>query len=196
MDTITHIAIGACIGEAFFERGFGKKAMIWGVLAQSIPDIDFISHLWLNIPEALLGHRGFTHSIFFAILIVPFFALLADKIHQPHNISFRRWIFFFATEVFFHLFIDAFNNYGIGWFEPFSHERFSFNAIYVFDPLFSVWPVIAIGRLIILNKYDLRRKFWWRLGIIVPVLYIGICSINKLLLTKKIEKQIHADQSY
>ena len=70
MDSFTHIAIGACIGEAFFEKGFGKKAMLWGALSQSIHDIDFISNLWLNDAEALLAHRGFTHSLLFAVLIV------------------------------------------------------------------------------------------------------------------------------
>ena len=53
MDSLTHIALGACIGEAFFERGFGKKAMIWGALAQSIPDIDFVASLWLGPAENL-----------------------------------------------------------------------------------------------------------------------------------------------
>ncbi|HNK30625.1 MAG TPA: hypothetical protein PKG65_16950 [Ferruginibacter sp.] len=48
MDSLTHIALGACVGEAFFERGFGKKAMIWGALAQSIPDIDFVAGLWTS----------------------------------------------------------------------------------------------------------------------------------------------------
>ena len=115
--------------------------MVWGALAQSIPDIDFISTFWLTTPEALLAHRGFTHSILFALLIIPIFALTAEKIHRPHNISFKKWLLFFVTEVFVHLFIDAFNNYGIGWLEPFSHTRFSFNVIYVADPFFSIWPV-------------------------------------------------------
>lgn len=190
MDSITHIAIGACIGEAFFEKGFGKKAMIWGVLAQSIPDIDFISNLWLNVPESLLAHRGFTHSILFAVLIIPFFSLLADKIHQPHNIPFRKWMYFFSVEVFFHLFIDAFNNYGVGWFEPFNHERISFNAVYVADPLFSIWPAIAIFRLIILSKYDFRRRFWWKFGLFIPMAYLTVCSFNKFWLAHRIESDL------
>ncbi len=194
MDSITHIAIGACIGEAFFEKGFGKKAMIWGILAQSIPDIDFISHLWLNVPESLLAHRGFTHSIMFAVLIIPFFALLADKIHQPHNISFRKWIYFFSVEVFFHLFIDAFNNYGIGWFEPFSHKRISLNTVYVADPLFSVWPALALFRLITLNKFDIRRKFWWKFGLFIPLFYLGICSFNKIWLDNRINEEFTASK--
>ena len=179
MDTLTHIVVGACIGEAFFEKGFGKKAMVWGALAQSIPDIDFVSNLWLQAPDTLLAHRGFTHSILFTILIVPIFALTADKVHRPHNISFKKWNIFFLVELLFHLFLDAFNNYGIGWFEPFSHYRFSFNTLYVADPLFSIVPGIAFVALLLLNKHHLRRKFWWKIALFIPILYLGFCLINK-----------------
>ncbi|MEO7045982.1 MAG: metal-dependent hydrolase, partial [Ferruginibacter sp.] len=92
MDSFTHIALGACIGEAYFEKGFGKKAMLWGALAQSIPDIDFISSFWMTTPGNLLAHRGITHSILFALLIAPLLALIAEKIHRPHNIPFKKWL--------------------------------------------------------------------------------------------------------
>jgi inner membrane protein len=180
MDSLTHIALGACIGEAFFEKGFGKKAMIWGALAQSIPDIDFIAATWLGSADNLLVHRGFTHSILFAVLMIPLFALLAGRVHRPHNISFRKWIAFFAIEIFLHLFLDSFNSYGIGWLEPFSHIRFSFNAIFVADPFFSIWPGISLAALIILHKHHRFRVFWWRFGLILPFLYLGYCTINKL----------------
>jgi len=190
MDSLTHVAIGACIGEAFFEKGFGKKAMLWGMLAQSIPDIDFLAGFWSTTPETLLAHRGFTHSILFGLLIVPVFALLADRVHRPHNITFRKWLWFFAIEVFTHLFIDAFNNYGIGWFEPFSHHRFSFNAIYVADPFFSIWPGIACVMLIALNSFHKGRTFWWRFGLILPAIYLLYCSFNKLQINHAIERQL------
>ena len=188
MDSLTHIALGACIGEAFFEKGFGKKAMIWGALAQSIPDIDFIASLWLNTPESLLAHRGFTHSILFALLIIPVFALTAEKIHRPHNIAFTTWLLFFGTEVFTHLFIDGYNNYGVGWFEPFSHIRYSFNAIYVADPFFSIAPGIAIFMLVILNSYSPKRKFWWKFGVWLPLLYLGYCTLNKININRDVKE--------
>jgi inner membrane protein len=188
LDSFTHIALGACLGEAFFERGFGKKAMLWGALAQSIPDIDFVSTFWLSTSESLLAHRGFTHSILFALLIIPVFALLADKVHKPHNITFKKWLLFFAAEVFLHLFIDAFNNYGIGWFEPFSHARFSFNAIYVADPFFSIWPGLAFFMLIVLNNYSVKRKFWWKFGLIIPLIYLGYCTMNKININKDVNE--------
>ncbi len=188
MDSVTHIALGACIGEAFFEKGFGKKAMLWGALAQSIPDIDFISSFWLNTPESLLAHRGFTHSFLFALLIIPIFALTADKIHRPHNIAFKTWILFFAAEVFLHLFIDGFNNYGVGWFEPFSHHRFSFNTIYVADPFFSVWAGIAFFMLLVLNSHSTKRKFWWKFGVIIPFVYLGYCTLNKVKINNGVKE--------
>jgi inner membrane protein len=194
MDSLTHIALGACIGEAFFEKGFGKKAMLWGVLAQSITDIDFIASFWMSPPAALLAHRGFTHSIIFALLIIPVFAFLADKIHKPHNISFKKWLLFFTAAVFFHLFVDGFNNYGVGWFEPFSHVRYSFNAIYVADPLFSVWPGIAVIMLMVLNRHSPKRKFWWKLGLFLPLLYLGICTFNKVKINSAV-KEILANQN-
>jgi len=185
MDSITHIALGACIGEAFFEKGFGKKAMIWGALAQSIPDIDFLAAFWLNPSANLLAHRGITHSLLFAAVMIPAFAFTADRIHRPHDISFRKWLLFFATEILVHLFLDGYNNYGVGWFEPFSHMRFSFNAIYVADAFFSLWPAIACIALMVLNPFHARRSFWWRFGIYLPILYLVFCTYHKFKIDRE-----------
>jgi inner membrane protein len=87
---------------------------------------------------------------------------------------------FFGVVIFTHIFIDSFNNYGTGWLEPFSHERISFNIIYVADPFFSLWPGIACIMLLYLNRYTPKRKKWWRSGIIVPFLYLAYCSVNKI----------------
>lgn len=188
MDSITHIALGACIGEAWFGKGFGKKAMLWGALAQSLPDIDFIAGLWMDLPEELLAHRGFTHSLLFILLVSPVLALTASRVHRPHNISFRHWLFFFLTETAVHLFIDGFNNYGVGWLEPFSHQRFSFNAIYVADPLFTIWPLIAAIVLLRKNAFSPKRRFWWRFGILLPAVYLLFCSFNKWKMNYDVEQ--------
>ncbi|MDP4261274.1 MAG: metal-dependent hydrolase [Bacteroidota bacterium] len=188
MDSLTHIALGACVGEAFFERGFGKKALFWGALAQSVPDVDFLSGLWMNTSDNLLAHRGFTHSITFTLLIIPVLALTAERIHRPHNISLKTWILFFSIDIFLHIFIDGFNNYGVGWFEPFSHLRFSFNAIYVADPFFSLWPGIAFLMLLVLKQYHARRGFWWKFGVILPFLYLGYCTFNKININNDVKE--------
>ena len=179
MDSLTHFTIGACMGEAFAGKTVGKKAMLWGALAQSLPDIDFIASFWMKTSSNLLAHRGFTHSFLFCILITPLLAMLAESIHRPHNIPLWKWLLFFGVAIFFHIFIDAFNNYGVGLFEPFSHQRISFNAIYVADPFFSIWPAMACTALIYLKSRSTLRKHWWRMGLGVSTFYLLYCLFNK-----------------
>ena len=188
MDTLTHIALGACIGELFTDRQFGKKAMLWGALAQSIPDIDFVTAFWMGPTEQLLAHRAFTHSILFAILISFFLAVTAERFHRPHNISLKKWILFLGTEVFVHLLIDAFNNYGVGWFEPFSHTRISLHAIFVADPFFSLAPGIACLALIILHMDHRHRIAWARMGCTVTLIYLAYSLINKFTVDAEVKK--------
>lgn len=194
MDSITHLALGACMGEAFAGKKLGKKAMLWGAMAQSVPDIDVISSLWMNIPSGLLAHRGFTHSLLFCAIITPLFAFLAERWHRPHNIRFQQWLLFFGGVIFIHVFIDAFNNYGVGWFEPFSHFRISFNAIYVADPFFSIWPGAACLALIISHRRWSKRKIWWRSGLSLSALYLIICLVNKAKIDADVKDILHKQQ--
>jgi inner membrane protein len=191
MDSITHLALGACMGEAFAGQKLGKKAMLWGAMAQSIPDIDFISSFFLDTPSALLAHRGFTHSFLFCFLITPLLALTAERWHRPHNITLAKWMLFFGAVIFTHNFIDAFNNYGVGWFEPFSHQRISFNAIYVADPFFTIFPVLACLALIYLKKRSHLRRRWWRLGLGVSAAYLVYCLINKTIIDTTVKNTLH-----
>jgi len=133
----------------------------------------------MNTSSNLLAHRGFTHSFLFCAFITPFFALLAERLHRPHNIRLWKWISFFGSVIFIHIFIDAFNNYGVGWFEPFSHKRISFNAIYVADPFFSIWAGIACVALIIKQRWLPDRKKWWVMGLGLSALYLVYCLFNK-----------------
>lgn len=182
------------MGEAFAGKTVGKKAMLWGVLAQSIPDIDFIAAFWLNTSDNLLAHRGFTHSILFALLLTPIIALAAYYLHKPHNISFVRWLMFIGAVILMHDFLDAFNNYGVGWLEPFSHIRISFNTIYVADPFFSIIPGISLLLLLMMKQRNTSRKIIWKIGLIAPLFYLFYALSNKLYVTNQ-TKKILARQS-
>ncbi|WP_310558420.1 metal-dependent hydrolase [Flavobacterium sp.] len=190
MDSLTHIALGACMGEAFAGKTLGKKAMLWGALAQSIPDIDFIASFWMDTSSNLLAHRGFTHSFLFCIIITPLFALLAEYWHRPHNISLKHWMLFFGSVIFIHIFLDAFNNYGVGWLEPFSHKRFSFNMIYVADPLFSIWTGLACLAFIYFRKNTIYRKRIWKFGLGFTAIYLLICIGIKIKIDADVKKSL------
>ena len=82
MDSITHIVLGACIGEAIAGKYMDKRAMFYGALAQSVPDIDFVTAFFLHGAENVVAHRGLTHSILFGIreFLVP---RKVSKSHRP-----------------------------------------------------------------------------------------------------------------
>jgi inner membrane protein len=179
MDSLTHIAVGACLGEVLLGKKLGKPALLWGALAQNLPDIDVISVSWLNPAQSLLAHRGITHSIFFALAISPLLAWTAGKVHHPKDISFRRWTLFFLLQICVHILLDAFNSYGTGWFEPFSHFRVSFNAIFVADPLFTLMPLVATVALLTRPSNIRYRKRFARFALGCSFFYLLLSFWNK-----------------
>jgi inner membrane protein len=179
MDSLTHIAIGACIGDLFLGRKIGKKAMLYGAIAASLPDIDFIASFWLGTADDLMAHRGFTHSFLFAILFIVGLAFLFRHRHRVENIPIKTWLIFMSVEILSHLFLDAFNAYGIGWFEPFDHTRISFNVIFVADPFFSVWPAIAAVSLLLMNRHHGKRRTIAKYGLVICTFYLAYCVVHK-----------------
>jgi len=190
MDSLTHIVLGACIGEVLLDKNAGRKAILWGALAQSVPDIDFIAGSWMPVSTELLAHRGITHSFLFGIAISFFLALIAARWHKAEPISLKKWFYFFLIEIACHLFLDAFNNYGIGWFEPFSSIRISFNIIYVVDPLFTIVPAISFVLLIFLKTEHRHRIKWARAGILASFIYLSFALVNKFTIDKSVSHSI------
>jgi len=184
MDTITHIALGAIIGDALFGRKLGKKAMVLGAVAQSLPDIDFVASFWLDTAHDVAAHRGITHSLLFVAVVGVLLALVGRRLWRGAGMSLSRWLLFAFLELFIHIFIDAFNAYGTGWFEPFSHYRVSFNILFVADPFFSIWLGISFLALLILKSGSRRRGFWIRFGLILSCCYLYYCLLNKYRINK------------
>lgn len=187
MDSLTHIVLGACIGEAFAGKQVGRKAMLWGALMQSIPDIDFVASFWMNPVNDLLAHRGFTHSFLFIVIVAPLVAVVAERWHRPHDISLKKWVLFFATEMLVHILLDGLNAYGTGWFEPFTHYRASFNLLFVADPLFSIWPAIAFVLLLVRRKDHPRRHKWVTTTFVLCGAYIVLGMVNKSVVDHKVK---------
>lgn len=185
MDSLTHVVLGAVMGEAIAGKQLGKRAMVLGAISQSLPDIDFVASFWLPTADDLLAHRGITHSFTFAILITPLLAWWATHTHKP-GLSFRSWSFFLGGQVVLHQLIDSLNAYGTGWFEPFSHERYSFNTLFVADPLFSIWLGAATVALALLSLQSSSRSFWVKFGLILSSVYLLFAITGKILVSREV----------
>ena len=190
MDTITHIVVGACVGEAVGGKALGKRAMLLGAIAQTIPDVDFIPQMWLGPTEDLLAHRGFTHSILFGFLATLILGIISMRIFKNRPFSRIRWFMLFSINIFVHLFIDTFNAYGTAWFEPFSDRRVSFHVLYVADPFFTIWPLVAFFILLAgRGHYNRRLKIAWA-GLAICFVYLGYAVSNKLSVDHDLREEL------
>ena len=190
MDTITHIALGACIGEVALSKQIGKSALMWGAVAQSLPDIDVVAALSLNPIENLLVHRGFTHSLLFGVAAAALLCLMVRRKARLRATSFTTWFLFFCLQMWLHDLLDTCNAYGTGLFEPFSHQRFSLNLLFVADPFFSGSLVIAFLALLVLRKDNRKRKRWPWIGLLPSLLYLFYAIFNKALVKEQVQKSL------
>lgn len=186
MDTITHLALGACLGEVLATKQLGKKGLALGAVAQIIPDIDVVCSLWMDPSSNVLAHRGFTHSILFALVIAPLLARLVQPRWGSSGPTFNFWMTFFGIQLLVHILLDAFNAYGTAWFEPFSHYRVSFHTLFVADPFFSA--PLGVACLILFGlRLDRKKKVYWALGaIIISTLYLGYGLLNKFQIDRAV----------
>jgi inner membrane protein len=180
VDSLTHIVLGAAIGEVMLGKKIGKKGMLWGALANSLPDIDVIANFFADPVNALLIHRGITHSFFFAVVISPLLAFLFYKTHSKLLQTYKYCLLFFLIAIIAHDVIDVFTAYGTGLLEPFSHHRFSTNSIFVADPLYTLPLLISFITLLILKKNSGKRKTVNRAAIILSSVYLLFTFINKI----------------
>lgn len=190
MDSLTHMVLGACIGEAVAGRQLGKRSMFYGALAQSVPDVDFLAAFFLHGAENVVAHRGITHSVLFGMAATFFLTwLVKEKIHKT-PLSYKAVFLLFAVNISTHLFLDTFNAYGVGLLMPFSNHHYTMNVLYVADPLFSVAPFISFLFLLFLHKSHRRRVHWIMTGIWVAAFYLCIAVVNKWMVNSDVKKAL------
>jgi len=72
MDSLTQIILGASVSEVALGKKLGNRAVLWGAIAGTIPDLDVL----INIDPItdIEIHRAFSHSVLFWIVGTLFFA--------------------------------------------------------------------------------------------------------------------------
>jgi inner membrane protein len=89
MDSLTQIVLGAAVGELVLGKKIGNRAMVWGAVGGTIPDLDVLGKFFLTNIDNLAFHRGFSHSILFSLLGAWMFGKLVYLIYKsPHH----KWI--------------------------------------------------------------------------------------------------------
>lgn len=190
MDSLTHIVLGACIGEAIAGKYMDKRALFYGALAQSVPDVDFVTAFFLHGAENVVAHRGITHSILFGIAATFFLTWVVKNVIHKTPLPWKAVFLLFAINIFAHLLIDSFNAYGVALLMPFSPYRYTFNVLYVADPFFSIAPFVAFLFLLFLNKSHRRRVAWVQTGILASAIYLCLAIFNKQIVNREVHESL------
>ena len=62
MDSLTQLALGAAVGEAAMGRKVGHRAILWGAIAGTLPDLDVFVPLG-DVVRDFTYHRSASHSV-------------------------------------------------------------------------------------------------------------------------------------
>src|SRR3989337_2654638 len=82
MDSLTQIILGAAVGEIALGKKIGNRALIWGGIGGTIPDLDVLANSFMTPIDALAFHRGITHSILFSVVAPVFCGWLVHKSYE------------------------------------------------------------------------------------------------------------------
>jgi inner membrane protein len=128
MPTIfTHAVSALAIGSVVLPPKTGPRAWTLGVLCAMVPDLDVVGFALGVSYSDMLGHRGLTHSLIFALTLSLLLAAVAFRGSKWDGARLRIGLFLFLATAS-HGILDAFTNGGMGiaFFAPFSADRYFF----------------------------------------------------------------------
>ncbi len=158
MDSITQAALGAAVGEAVLGKKLGNRALLWGLLFGTVPDLDVLFSPFLDTARKLEFHRGASHSLLLMIVASFFLAKPLAKLWKREKVSPARAGTFVFLTWSTHVLIDCFTVYGTSVFWPFSDTRVAFNHIFIIDPLYTLPLVVSLVWLAFCTGKKLQKK--------------------------------------
>lgn len=189
MDNITHSLVGALLGQMGLKRKTGL-AMPALIIAANIPDIDVVA-LALGGHQHLAIRRGITHRPI-AWVVLPLLlwgAMLWFDRWQTRRGQ-KRWagpekrlpvhkgwlLALCFIGCLSHPAFDWLNNYGVRLLEPFSHQWFYGDSIFIID----VWilAILGLGVWFSLRREKVSRDDWRRPAKAAFLVLCGYIFVN------------------
>ena len=187
MDSLTQIILGAAVGEAILGKKIGNRAMFYGAIAGTIPDLDVLASFFTDKVTALYLHRGFTHSIVFSVLFAPIFTWIVIRYENYKNFKDWTWLFFLAFVT--HPILDAHTTWGTQLFWPFD-VRLAFKTIFVIDPLYTVPFLVFLIFAMTQKRTSEKRHFYNKMGLMISSSYLVLTFLLKWLAFNKFEEAL------
>lgn len=179
MDSLTQVVLGGAVGEAVLGRRAGNKAVVWGAVAGTIPDLDVLAGPFLDPVAQADFHRGFSHSLLFSILVAPLLGAIIARIHRKEGLGRRPWSWLAFAGLVTHPLLDIFTTWGTEFFWPFSDAKIALNSVFVIDPLYTLPFLICLIAVLFMRRNNPRRRIVNWIGIAWSCAYLALGLVNK-----------------
>jgi inner membrane protein len=144
MDSITQAFLGAACAGVVAPQEQRRRALLLGAALGTLPDLDYLVIGWMDPVATFTLHRSFSHSL----LILPWVGLLAWRLllrYRPDARAARwRWLAALELALVTHPLLDCFTVYGTQLFWPLPHDPVMWASVFIIDPLYTVWLVLAV----------------------------------------------------
>jgi len=152
LEPVTHFLTGACLGRAGFNRTTALATLTM-TLAAEVPDIDVLWYFRGSV-EGFAHHRGFTHTFLGAPVMA---ALTVAGVYGVYRLLLLRgwrpkvpprWPLLFLYAILaslVHIAQDFTNNYGVRPLAPFHPRWYSWDIVFVVDPLMLTALILGLA---------------------------------------------------
>ena len=155
MDSLTQLTLGAAVGEAVMGRKVGRKALLWGAVCGTLPDLDVFWPYGDPVKD-FTYHRSFSHSIFVLSLLTPLFVWLILKLHPQLARYQKSWMALVWLCFMTHILLDCFTVYGTQVFWPFSEYPVGWASIFIIDPFYTVPLLLGVIAALVMSRASNR----------------------------------------
>lgn len=189
MDSVSQFALGASVAELFFGRRLGNKALLWGGILGTLPDLDVIPGKWMSELDSVAFHRGPSHSLIFCILLVYPIAWLIRRCYRNKidlNLHYLALCVFSILVT--HDILDMCTTWGTKFLWPFSDVAIAWQIIFVADPLYTSPFLLAFVFILFLKRQSKWRFKINSLALILSTSYLIICLGLKMYIHNHFER--------
>lgn len=177
MDSLTQIVLGIAVAEACAGKELKNRTFLYGAIIGTIPDLDVLVGKFLNPIDAMMIHRGVSHSILFHLLLSIPLGWLITKI-ENHKIEFKKAAIMSFLCLVTHALLDWFTTWGTQLLWPLEN-RYSLQTIFVIDPLYTIPFIYFLIKVWKAKENALRQKYVTR-GLVISCCYLLLSCAIKL----------------
>ena len=190
MDSVTQAVLGAGVQAALLGRSQGRKALVYGALLGTLPDMDVLIS-YADPVSAMTHHRGFSHSLFVltALAGVLTWAIRARWPRAPYGAG--RLFLTLWLVLITHPLLDAFTSYGTQLLWPLAVTPTAWSTVFIIDPVFTL-PLLAATLAVAVGGTQGRagRLPAWALGFCG--LYLAFTVAGKQLAEARVTAALRA----